>query len=110
MRTTIVASAVVLAAGVFAPTAAAHASPDVGAKAHCATHAQYKRVKHGMTIARVAKILGHPGHIEGSSHEGGYGDEIRSYKACGEFSQVDVTFSHNPHKPFRESGKDGIFE
>jgi hypothetical protein len=98
-------SVLTIAAGLSAPATAGAA-----ARAHCATHADFKKIHRGQSVTRVARELGHRGHIEVTSNYGGYRDQIRTYATCGEFNEVDVTFSANPHKALKVTGKDGLFE
>jgi hypothetical protein len=109
MRIASIAALTVGLAVAVAPAAAQASSTPRPSHSHCATHGQFKRVKHGMTVHRVAHILGHKGKIEVKSVGSGYGDEDRSYATCSEFSDVVVGFSKNPGGTWRESAKSGVF-
>jgi hypothetical protein len=99
----------VLMAGVLIPAAAAAAPAAPARHHHCATHRQFRKVHKGQTIARVARELGHRGHIESKATSGGFRTEIRSYKTCGEFNIIDVDFSANPHRALRVDAKSGVW-
>jgi hypothetical protein len=103
-----VACVALIAGGALIP-ATATAAPATAARHHCATHSQYRKVHKGQTIAKVARELGHRGHVEAKATSDGFRTEIRSYKACGEFNVIDVSFSANPHRALREDAKSGVF-
>jgi hypothetical protein len=102
-----VAAATALVLAPSAPSAAASAKAQRGS--HCATRAEYKRVHHGQTKARVAHILHSTGHREGKSSSGGYRDEIRSYKTCSAYSAITISFSGKPRHKELEDAKNAIW-
>jgi outer membrane protein assembly factor BamE (lipoprotein component of BamABCDE complex) len=75
----------------------------------CATHAEYKQLRKGMTHARVAHILGTSGKRESYAQSGGYAFEIRSYKACSQFSVVTIGFDKNPGGVLKLSNKTAVW-
>ena len=87
--------AVTTVAAVSAPvmaTAPAHA--DAGSPG-CATRHEYQEIKNGMSMDRVARIFGTPGHISYSYHGSYVWETDKEYKPCQpytEWSHVEVDF------------------
>ena len=104
-RITASALAVVL---VTAGTAVIESAP-AWASNGCAKKADYRKVHKGQTLAKVARELHSNGHKQGGAHSGGYRDQIRSYKACSQYSYISIGFSADPGGPFRENAKDAVW-
>jgi hypothetical protein len=79
----------VLAASALAVSAlpAAASNP---ANSACVTPAEFSKVVHGMTVAKVASIFGTNGHQTMKLHA----FSVREYAPCSPLSYVSVTFSN----------------
>jgi len=81
----LVAAAMLTAVGV-APAASADTRP-------CMSRTEFRAIKNGMTLTRVAAIVGSKGSVTISSGSGPYSMVIRSYRACGSFpGSANVTY------------------
>ena len=108
----IIRMAVVAAAGLAmlggslalaAPADAANRTP------HCVTKTEYKKIKNGMTLAKVKKVTGISGKRVAIATSGGYGSQIRSLKTCSKYSAVSISLSKNPGGAYRVDAKSAIW-
>jgi hypothetical protein len=83
--------------GVVAPLPAV-ASPG------CVDQSEFKKIKNGMTKARVAKLVGTKGELFSAAGSGRFKLEVRSYDACTEFGIVSIGFMGG-----RVESKTGVF-
>lgn len=84
------------AAFLLMPLTSAVASAEATAprKQGCVTYAEYKKVKSGMTVAKVAKLFGTKGKQSAKSEAYGITVEIRTYNGCTQFGVVSVLFTN----------------
>ena len=86
--TAAIAAALLTGGGVVA--AASPASADTRP---CMSRAEYRAIKNGMTLTRVASIVGSRGKVTIASGSGPYRMVVRSYTACGSFpGSANVTY------------------
>jgi outer membrane protein assembly factor BamE (lipoprotein component of BamABCDE complex) len=91
-RITLGLAASAVAVTPLAVTGSAHADPG---SPGCATRHEYQEVKKGMTMNRVARIFGTPGHISYSYHGSYMWETYNEYRPCQpftEWSMVEVDF------------------
>jgi hypothetical protein len=81
------------------PASAATNSP-------CISHAEYRAIRHGMTVTRVAAIVGSRGKVSVTSSYGGFTMTIRSWQDCG---QIHGLTSNASFINGRVSAKTGLF-
>jgi len=71
----------------------AAASPASADTRPCMSRTEFRAIKNGMTLTRVAGIVGSKGKVSVTSGSGPYSMTIRSYTACGSFpGSANVTY------------------
>jgi hypothetical protein len=70
----------------------------------CVDQSEFKKIKNGMTKARVATLVGTKGELFSEAGSGRFKFEIRSYEACTEYGVVSIGFMGG-----KVQSKTGIF-
>jgi hypothetical protein len=70
----------------------------------CVEQSEFKKIKNGMTKARVAKLVGTKGELFSAAGSGRFKFEVRSYEACTEYGVVSIGFMGG-----KVNSKTGIF-
>lgn len=70
----------------------------------CVDQSEFKKIKNGMSKAKLAKLVGTNGELVSAAGSGRYKFEIRSYEACTEFGVVSIGFMGG-----KVESKTGIF-
>ena len=70
----------------------------------CVDQSEFKKIKNGMSKAKLAKLVGTKGELVSAAGSGRYKFEVRNYEACTEFGIVSIGFMGG-----RVESKTGIF-
>lgn len=79
-------------------------APATYAASACVSKAEFKKLKNGMTKAKVKSITGTGGTLVSAAGTGSFRIEIRSYKACTQFGAVSIGYMGG-----KLNSKTGIF-
>lgn len=99
------AATAVLAVALMGGGLAAVAAPAEAANPRCLSKPEFRKIHKGMSPARVARIVGSPGHVAASSSSGGYRFVIRDFKTCTRYGAASVSFSADPGEALSVDGK-----
>lgn len=93
---------VAVAIPVVAVAAPAQAAANSSA---CMSRAEFRHVKHGMSVAQVKRVVGSAGKVSVSSQAGGYRFVIRDFKTCAAWHVSNISFDAKPGGSLRVSSK-----